>query len=105
MKAILNAMVHVLVHDKVSGPVNLTAPTPVPNREFAKILGKVLGRPAVVTVPTFALRMVFGTDGAAMLQSGQRVLPARLLASGFSFSLQDVEHALRFLLAHSERVR
>ncbi len=64
-----------------------------------------LGRPAVVTVPAFALRIAFGTDGAAMLQSGQRVLPARLLASGFSFGSPDVEHALRFLLAPSESGR
>jgi len=59
----------------------------------------------VVTVPAFALRIAFGADGAAMLQSGQRVLPARLLASGFNFSSPDVEHALRFLLAPSERAR
>src|SRR5947209_3841147 len=53
----------------------------------------------------FALRMAFGTEGAAMLQSGQRVLPARLLASGFDFSFTEVELALRHLLAPSERAR
>ena len=102
---ILNAILHLLDSSSVVGPVNMTAPTPVTNREFAKTLGKVLGRPAVVTVPAFALRMAFGTEGAAMLQSGQRVLPARLLVSGFNFSSPDVEHALRFLLAPSERAR
>jgi uncharacterized protein len=101
----VNAILHLLDSASVVGPVNMTAPTPVTNREFAKTLGKVLGRPAVVTVPAFALRMAFGTEGAAMLQSGQRVLPARLLASGFNFSSPDVEHALRFLLAPSERAR
>jgi uncharacterized protein (TIGR01777 family) len=101
----INAITHLLTKPDLVGPVNMTAPAPVTNREFAKALGKVLGRPAVVTVPAFALRMAFGSEGAAMLQSGQRVLPARLLASGFSFSLQDVEHALRFLLAPSERRR
>jgi NAD dependent epimerase/dehydratase family enzyme len=65
----------------------------------------VLGRPAVVTVPAFALRMAFGTEGATMLQSGQRVLPARLVASGFAFSFREVEPALRHLLAPSERAR
>jgi NAD dependent epimerase/dehydratase family enzyme len=83
----------------------MTAPTPVTNREFAKTLGKVLGRPALVTVPAFALRMAFGTEGAAMLQSGQRVLPERLLASGFNFSMKTIEPALRHLLAPSERPR
>jgi uncharacterized protein (TIGR01777 family) len=101
----INAILHLLSHQNLVGPVNMTAPTPLTNREFAKTLGKVLGRPAVVTVPAFALRMAFGTEGAAMLQSGQRVLPARLLASGFDFSFRDVEPALRYLLAPSERAR
>src|SRR5437667_1964838 len=101
----LNAILHLLTKPDLVGPVNMTAPAPVTNREFAKALGKVLGRPAVVAVPAFALRMAFGAEGAAMLQSGQRVLPARLIASGFSFSLQEVGQALRFWLAPSERVR
>src|SRR3989441_7983986 len=102
---IINAILHLLNNQNLVGPVNMTAPAPLTNRDFAKTLAKVLGRPAVVTVPAFALRLAFGTEGAAMLQSGQRVLPARLLASGFSFSFQDVEHALRFLLAPSESAR
>jgi uncharacterized protein (TIGR01777 family) len=102
---IINAMLHLLDDENLVGPVNLTAPTPLTNRDFAKILGKVLGRPAVVTVPAFALRMAFGTEGAAMLQSGQRVLPSRLVAAGFGFAFREVEPALRHLLAPSERVR
>jgi len=100
-----NAILYLLNHQNLVGPVNMTAPTPLTNRDFARTLGKVLGRPAVVTVPAFALRMAFGTEGAAMLQSGQRVLPARLVASGFDFSFTDVEPALRYLLAPSERAR
>ncbi|PYP40130.1 MAG: TIGR01777 family protein [Gemmatimonadetes bacterium] len=99
------AILHVLLHADLVGPVNMTAPHPVSSREFARTLGRVLGRPAVVTVPAFALRMAFGSDSAALLQSGQRVLPARLLASGFKFSLEALEPALRHLLAPSERVR
>ena len=102
---ISNAILHLLNHQNLVGPVNMTAPTPLTNRDFARTLGKVLGRPAVVTVPAFALRMAFGTEGAAMLQSGQRVLPPRLVASGFDFSFTDVEPALRYLLAPSERAR
>ena len=101
---VINAILHLLQGDLV-GPVNMTAPAPVSSREFAKTLGKVLGRPAVVTVPAFALRMAFGAEGAAMLQSGQRVLPARLLASGFKFALPAIEPALRYLLAPSEWAR
>ena len=102
---IINAILHLLGNPNLVGPVNMTAPTPLTNRDFAKTLGKVLGRPAVVPVPAFALRMVFGTEGAAMVQSGQRVLPARLIGSGFRFSFSEVEPALRHLLAPSERPR
>lgn len=102
---IIKAMLYLLDNAEMVGPVNLTAPTPVTNRELARTLGKVLGRPAVIPVPSFALRMAFGTEGAEMLQSGQRVLPARLLASGFAFSFTEVEPALRELLAPSGRRR
>ena len=102
---IIKAILYLLDNRHVVGPVNLTAPTPVTNRELARTLGKVLGRPAVVSVPSFALRMAFGTEGAEMLQSGQRVLPARLLASGFAFAFTEVEAALRELLAPSGRRR
>jgi len=102
---IIDAILHLLGNPNLVGPVNMTPPTPLTNRDFAKTLGKVLGRPAVVTVPAFALRIAFGTDGAAMVQSGQRVLPARLLASAFRFSFREVEPALRHLLAPSEGPR
>jgi len=101
----INAILHVLDNQNLVGPVNMTAPAPITNREFARTLGRVLGRPAGLTVPAFALRMAFGAEGAAMVQSGQRVLPARLVASGFDFSFKEVEPALRYLLAPSERAR
>lgn len=99
------AILRLLESAGLTGPVNLTSPIPVTNREFAKTLGRVLGRPAAVTVPAFALRIAFGTEGAAMLEGGQRVLPARLLASGFRFAFETVEPALRHLLAPSQRDR
>lgn len=102
---ILNAMVHLLNNPNVVGPVNMTAPTPLTNRDFARTLGKVLRRPAVVRVPAFALRVVFGAESAELLQSGQRVLPARLAATGFDFAFRDVEQALQYLLAPSQRAR
>lgn len=93
------AITFALTTESLVGPVNLSAPNPVTNRELAKTLGKVLRRPAVMAVPAFALRMAFGTDGAEMLQSGQRVLPARLVAAGFRFRHDTIEAALRALLA------
>ncbi len=101
----LNAIVHVLATPRLVGPVNLTAPNPVTNREFTRALGQVLRRPTVLTVPTFALRIAFGTEGAAMLQGGQRVLPGCLQASGFQFRFDTLEPALRHLLAPSEGPR
>ena len=102
---IINAMQHLLDRRDLTGPVNLTAPAPVTNRELAKTIGKVLGRPVLVGVPGFALSLAFGSEGAEMLQSGQRVLPERLTTSGFRFSFTELEPALRHLLAPSERAR
>jgi len=102
---IINAMLHLLDRRDISGPVNLTAPTPVTNRELAKALGKVLGRPVLVPVPGFALGLAFGSEGAELLLGGQRVLPARLVSSGFHFGFTDVEPALRHLLASPEQRR
>ena len=67
---IIKAMQHVLDRRDLTGPVNLTAPAPVTNRELAKTLGKVLRRPVLVGVPGFALSLAFGSEGADMLQSG-----------------------------------
>lgn len=95
----VDAILHVWTATDIVGPVNITAPTPVTNREFAKTLGRVLGRPAVIPVPAFALKLAFGAEGADMLQGGQRVLPSRLLGSGFRFHDTAIEPALRHLLA------
>lgn len=99
---LVNAIQHALGRNDLAGPVNLTAPNPVTNRELATTLGKVLGRPAIVPVPAFALRLAFGADGAAMLQGGQRVLPERLIASGFQFVYPTITAALQHLLARSD---
>jgi uncharacterized protein (TIGR01777 family) len=102
---VVRAILHLLERSDLSGPVNMTAPSPVTNRELATSLGRVLHRPAVMPVPAFALKLAFGAEGAEMLQSGQRVLPARLVASGFRFRFETIEPALRYLLAPSESGR
>jgi len=79
------------------GPYNLTAPQPVSNAEFARTLGRVLGRPSWLPVPAFALRLVFG-EGADFLLTGQFVQPRRLLEAGFRFRYPDLESALRAIL-------
>ena len=82
----------------VTGPVNLTGPAPVRNIDFTRTLGKVLGRPAVLAVPGFALRLVLGEFGGEALVS-QRVLPAVLTGAGFRFEHTELESALRWSLA------
>jgi uncharacterized protein (TIGR01777 family) len=99
---VLGTIMYAAQNSELKGAINVTAPHPVTNGEFAKTLGKVLGRPAVVTVPAFALRMAFGAEGAAMLQSGQRVQSSRLAESGYHFCYETLEPALRHLLALPE---
>jgi len=92
---VAGAVRHCIEDDAYRGPVNATAPIPVTNREFAKTLGKVLRRPAIMPMPEFVVRMMFGEMGDAILIGGQRVLPARLEAEGYPFEHRDLEGALR----------
>jgi uncharacterized protein (TIGR01777 family) len=78
----------------VSGPLNVTAPNPVTNAEFARTLGRVLRRPALIPAPAFALRLLLGEMADAIL-TGQRVLPAKALSLGFQFQHPELEPALR----------
>ena len=93
------AIAHALTTESLTGPVNITAPEPVTALDFARTLGRVLRRPARFRVPPFVLRILFGAESAWLLQSGQRVLPAGLVASRFQFRFSAVEPALRQLLA------
>ncbi len=94
----LGAILHAVGTESLSGPVNVAAPHPVTQFEFVRTLGRVLRRPAVLPVPSFALRLVLGGEAAAMMESGQRVLPIRLLASGYRFQFGELEPTLRRLL-------
>jgi uncharacterized protein (TIGR01777 family) len=91
----LRAIEHLLT-STVSGPVNLTAPNPVRNREFADTLGDVLHRPTVLPVPKFGPKLLLGAELAdALLFDGQRVRPTVLGHDGFEFSHPDLAAALR----------
>jgi uncharacterized protein (TIGR01777 family) len=84
----------------LSGPVNLTTAQPVPNGEFTRTLGKILGRPTLLPFPAFAVKLLFGEMGDELLLAGQKAMPQKLLASGFHFAHPDLESALRWALAH-----
>jgi hypothetical protein len=92
------AVRHVLVTDTLQGPVNAVAPQPVTNREFTRALGRALHRPACVPVPGFVLRAALGEMADELLLASTRVLPRRLLQTGFRFGDGDLQAALRRLL-------
>jgi uncharacterized protein (TIGR01777 family) len=81
-----------LDNPEATGPVNGTAPNPVTSKQFAKALGKALGRPAVNPTPAFALRLLLG-EVADVITTGQRVLPKRALALGYQFQYPTIEEA------------
>ncbi len=92
------AIEHLLTAD-VAGPVNLTAPHPLTNREFTGELAHVLRRPAVLPIPGFGPKLLLGGDLAeALLLTGQRVVPTRLMSSGYQFRAPTLDVALRALL-------
>ena len=90
---------HVFATDRLQGPVNAVAPQPVTNRQFARALGRALRRPAWVPVPRFALRAMLGEMADELLLASIRVLPRRLLDTGFRFGDADLPGALARLLA------
>jgi uncharacterized protein (TIGR01777 family) len=94
------AAIRFLLEHDVRGPVNLTAPNPVTNRDFTKALGESVHRPAVVPVPKFGPKLLLGKELADLLLFGsQRVLPTVLTDAGFEFRYRDLESALSDFLA------
>jgi len=94
----VGALLWLLDHDQ-AGPVNLTAPNPVTNREFTRVLGQVLSRPAVLPVPRFGPRLLLGAELAeALLFTSAKVVPAVLEKGGYNFTDTDLEPGLRRLL-------
>ena len=90
----LRAYVFVLEHPSLDGPINFTSPQPVRNAELAKALGKVLNRPSFMPAPAFMVKMALGEFADSVL-GGQKVLPAKLQAAGFTFDYPNIEAALR----------
>jgi hypothetical protein len=85
-------------NEQVRGALNLAAPHAVTNAEFTRTLAHLLHRPALLTLPAFALRAIGGEMAEATLLASQRVIPKRLLEAGFIFEDQELEPALRELL-------
>jgi len=95
---VIGAIRHTLATDALRGPVNVVAPAPVTNAEFTRLLGRVLERPTLVPLPAFAARLALGEMADELLLTSQRVVPARLQASGYRFRYPTLEGALRGVL-------
>ncbi len=93
----VRAIRFLIEHEQTHGAYNLTAPQPLPNREVARMVGRVMRRPSLVPVPAFALKLALGEVASVVLDS-QRVVPQRLQEAGFTFRFPDLEAALRHLL-------
>ena len=91
---LIEAVLFCLEHKTLVGPVNLVAPNPVTNREFTKTLGRVLGRPTILPLPSFIVNLLMGEMGRELLLAGARVRCKKLLEAGFSFARPELESAL-----------
>lgn len=98
MHDVVEALRFALRTDSLSGPANLCSPAPATNEEFTRALGRALGRPTVLGVPEFALKLALGQMADEALLASQRAVPDRLREAGFVFQYPDLEGALRVAL-------
>jgi uncharacterized protein (TIGR01777 family) len=98
----LGGIFHILKNRDITGPVNLTAPAPVSNRRFTRILANVLSRPAVFAIPDWIADRLWGEMGKETLLTSARVVPEKLLKARFAFQYPDLEAALRHLLGRTD---
>jgi hypothetical protein len=101
LEDLVRAIRRAIEDESLRGPVNAVAPGAVTNEEFTKALGHVLGRPTILPVPVFALRLAFGEVADAVMLASTRVEPARLKEAGFDFKDSEIEGALRHVLKKS----
>jgi uncharacterized protein (TIGR01777 family) len=95
---VIGAIHHTLTTETLSGPVNVVAPHVVTNEEFTRTLGRILGRPTLVQLPTSGVRLMFGEMADELLLASDRVEPGELSAGGYTFRFPKLEPALRHLL-------
>jgi uncharacterized protein len=94
---VVRALVFAIDRESLSGPFNCVAPAPATMNDFARALGKALGRPSFFRVPAIALRAALGDGVAELLLTGQRAVPRKLLEAGFQFEFPALDEALRDL--------
>ncbi|MCH7818173.1 MAG: TIGR01777 family protein [Candidatus Marinimicrobia bacterium] len=97
----VRAVYHLMTFENIQSPVNIVSPEPVTNREFTKILAKVLNRPAIIPIPAFVLKTLLGQVAEEILLSSTRAIPQLLMGSGFEFKYPELEDALKRCLPGS----
>ena len=97
----ITALLQMIISPDLRGPVNITSPSPVTNRELTGVLAKVVRRPALARVPSIAAKVAFGEMAEAMLLASTRVMPESLEDDGFEFRHPDLETALRHVLGRT----
>ena len=95
----LNAMHYLLTNQRIDGAVNLVAPAPQPNADFATALARQLTRPSCLPMPAWLTRCMLG-EAACLLLDSQRCVPQKLLDEGYEFAFADLEMAFADLLTH-----
>jgi uncharacterized protein len=98
VRDVVGGIHHILKNDLLQGAVNMVAPRPVRNAEFAATLASVLSRPAILPMPAFAVKAVFGEMGEQLLLSSQKVEPGKLISSGYPFRYRELRASLENLL-------
>ncbi len=104
VKDVAGIMTHAIENDDVTGVLNATAPDYVTNSQFTNVFAQTLWRPAIFPVPEFALNLIYGSDRAKVLTTGQKVIPKRTVESGYQFIYPDLKSACQEFarLIHSD---
>lgn len=95
------AILHLLERADIAGPVNFSSPNPVTNEEFTRAIASAVGRPKLLRIPSFAMKLAPGEMSQELLLGGARMIPKRLLEAGYVFRWPELRPALRAMLAAS----
>lgn len=94
----------IIANESLQGPVNLVSPHAITNRQFTKLLGRVLHRPTIFPMPAFAARIAFGEMADELLLTSTRVVPNKLINSGYTFRYCQLEEAFQHLLNKKKQI-
>jgi uncharacterized protein (TIGR01777 family) len=98
MDDVIGIITYLIEHNEINGPINMTSPNPVNHREFVQTLAKILHRPCLLKFPKGLVRILFGEMAEELLLKGEKILPDRIIASGYKFKFMSLSEALKEIL-------